>query len=76
MSKNGLESALTDRLDQLKSTIHDIGDRLGDVTDDVSQRGGALLKNVTRMIKQNPLAAVGIALGVGAFAMLLLRRGD
>ncbi len=76
MSKSGIESVITDRLDQLKSTIHDIGDKLGDVSDDVTDRGGALLKNLTRAIKANPLAAVGIAVGVGAFAMLLLRRGD
>jgi ElaB/YqjD/DUF883 family membrane-anchored ribosome-binding protein len=74
MSKNGIESVITDRLDALKSTIHQIGDRLGDVSEDVSERGSALLKNLTRMIKQNPLAAVGIAVGAGALAMLLLRR--
>lgn len=74
MSKNGIEAVIADRLDDLKSAFHDIGDKLGDVKDEVGDRGSALLKNVTKMIRANPLAAVGIAVGVGALAMLMLRR--
>lgn len=75
MNTNGQnESTLTDGA-STSSTIHEIGARLGDVKDQIGDRGSAVIGNAGRLIKQHPFAAVGIAFGVGALAMLMLRRG-
>lgn len=75
MSKNGhIMSDVEARLDQLKDTFASLGDTLGDAKDEVQDRGEAVLKNVKRLVKANPMAAVGIALGAGIILTMILRR--
>jgi ElaB/YqjD/DUF883 family membrane-anchored ribosome-binding protein len=73
MSKNGLMYEMESKLDQLKDTFASLGDTLGDVREDAQDRGEAILKNVTRMVKANPIAAIGIAAGAGFLVAMILR---
>ena len=75
MSKNGqIMHDVEARLDQLKETFSSLGDSLGDAKDEVQDRGEAVLKNVKRLVKANPMAAIGIALGAGIVITMILRR--
>ncbi len=84
MQKNGTGSAET-RIDSLKESIRNLvdagGERAGqikskaiDVKDSVVENSGVAIKKVSSLIKEHPIAAIGIALGVGYIAMRMLRK--
>ena len=84
MQKNG-SAAFEKRLDSLKESMRNLvdagGERAGqlkhkaiDVKDSVVENGGAALKRVGSLIKEHPIAALGIAFGVGYIAMRVLRK--
>jgi ElaB/YqjD/DUF883 family membrane-anchored ribosome-binding protein len=67
-----------DLKDRLKETAGDAKDlmkhKLSDAKDVVVDAGGSALASSRRMIRQHPLAAIGLAFGVGFIAMRLMRR--
>ncbi|MBA3538178.1 MAG: DUF883 family protein [Deltaproteobacteria bacterium] len=73
------------RLDSIKDSVKglvDSGsekatalkDKLADVKTTAVDRGQAALTNTSRLIKEHPFAAIGIAFGVGYLAMRIVRR--
>lgn len=84
MQKNGTGS-LDTRLDSLKSSVRNLvdagGERAGqlkgkaiDAKDAIVENGGVALKKSGELIKEHPIAAIGIAFGVGYIAMRLLKK--
>jgi len=84
MNKNGT-SALDDRMGALKDSVRNlvdagneragqIKDRLMDAKDVAVDRGGAALNRIGALIKEHPIAAIGIAFGVGYLTVRMLRR--
>lgn len=84
MNKNGT-SALEDRMGSLKDSVRNlvdagneragqIKDRLMDAKDVAVDRGGAALNRVGVLIKEHPIAAIGIAFGIGYLTVRMLRR--
>lgn len=49
-------------------------DTAGDAKDVVVERGGKLLTMLSKSIRKRPLAAIGIAFGIGYIAMRITRR--
>ena len=84
MQKNGT-GTLDSKLDTLKESVRNLvdagGERAGqiktkaiDVKDVVVENSGAALKKAGELIKAHPIAAIGIAFGVGYIAVRLLRK--
>ena len=84
MNKHG-SSALDDRMGSLKDSVRNlvdagneragqIKDRLMDAKDTAVDRGGAALNRVGVLIKEHPIAAIGIAFGIGYIAVRMLRK--
>lgn len=84
MQKNGTGS-LDARLDSLKESVRNLvdagGERAGqlkskaiDVKDSVFENSEAALKKTSSLIKEHPIAAIGIAFGVGYIAMRMLKK--
>lgn len=84
MQKNGT-STLDNKVETLKESVRNLvdagGERAGqiknkaiDVKDSVFDNGGAALKKAGELIKEHPIAAIGIAFGVGYIAVRLLRK--
>jgi ElaB/YqjD/DUF883 family membrane-anchored ribosome-binding protein len=84
MQKNGT-GTLDNKLDTLKESVRNLvdagGERAGqiktraiDVKDTVVESGGAALKKAGELIKAHPIAAIGIAFGVGYIAMRMFRK--
>jgi ElaB/YqjD/DUF883 family membrane-anchored ribosome-binding protein len=84
MQKNGT-GALDSKLDNLKESVRNLvdagGERAGqiktraiDVKDSVVENGGVAIKKVGSLIKDHPIAAIGIAFGIGYIAMRMFRK--
>ena len=84
MQKNGT-GALDNKLDTLKESVRNLvdagGERAGqiktkaiDVKDSVFENGGAAIKKAAELIKEHPIAAIGVAFGIGYFAMRMFRK--
>jgi hypothetical protein len=87
MQKNGT-GALDTKIDTLKESVRTLvdagGERAGqiktkaiDVKDSVVENGGAAIKQVGTLIKEHPehpIAALGIAFGIGYIAMRMFRK--
>lgn len=84
MQKNGTGSA-ENRFDSLKDSVRHLvdagGERAGqlktraiDVKDSVVENGEVAIRKAGSFIKEHPLAAIGIAFGVGYIAMRLLKK--
>lgn len=82
---NGNGSVAHDKLDSIKERARGLVDqgqekateikaKVLDVKDEAVTRGNALLDSTTKLIKANPLKAVGIAFGIGYIGMRLIRR--
>lgn len=85
MSKNGTTTGFDDRVDQLKESVRGMVDfggdrasalkeRLGDVKDTVVSGGRSGINKVGSLIKDHPIAAIGIAFGIGYLAIRIARR--
>ena len=85
MQKNGTASTADNRLDSLKSSVRNLVDAGGeranqikskaiDVKDAVVENGGAALNRASSLIKEHPIAAIGIAFGVGYIVVRMLKR--
>ena len=84
MQKNGTTSA-QGRFDSLKESVRNLvdasGERAGklknraiDVKDKVVDNSEVYLNKVGSLIKAHPIAAIGIAFGIGYIAVRLFRR--
>ena len=84
MQKNGT-SSLENRFDSLKESVRHLvdagGERAGqlktkaiDVKDSVVENGEVAIRKAGSLIKEHPIAAIGIAFGVGYIAVRLLRK--
>jgi len=84
MQKNGTGS-LENRFDSLKDSVRHLvdagGERAGqlktkaiDVKDSVVENGEVAIRKAGSLIKEHPIAAIGIAFGVGYIAVRLLKK--
>ena len=84
MHKNG-NASLDNRFDSLKESVRNLvdagGERAGqlksraiDVKDSIVDNGEVAIRKVGSFIKEHPIAAIGIAFGVGYFAVRMLRK--
>jgi ElaB/YqjD/DUF883 family membrane-anchored ribosome-binding protein len=84
MQKNGT-STLENKFETLKESVRNLvdagGERAGhiktkaiDVKDSVVENSGAAIKKMGELIKEHPIAAIGIAFGVGYITIRLLRK--
>ena len=84
MHKNG-SASLENRLDSLKESVRNLvdagGERAGqlktkaiDVKDSVVENGGVAIRKASSLIKEHPIAAIGIAFGVGYIAVRMLKK--
>ncbi len=84
MNKNGSRT-LDARVDQLKDSVRNLVDasneraeqikeKLIDAKDVAVDRGSAALNRFGVMIKEHPIAALGIAFGLGYLAVRMLRK--
>ncbi len=84
MQKNGTGS-LDTRLDSLKESVRNLvdagGEKAGqiktkaiDVKDSVVENGGIALRKAGSLIKEHPIAAIGIAFGIGYITVRLLKK--
>lgn len=85
MQKNGSTSGLESRIDGLKENVRNLVDAGGEkaghlkqraigVKDSVVETSEAALDRVSAMIKEHPIAALGIAFGIGYVAIRSMRR--
>jgi len=85
MQKNGTASNAENRLDSLKSSVKNLVDAGGerasaikskaiDVKDQAVEKGGLALERAGALIKEHPIAAIGIAFGVGYIVVRMLKR--
>ena len=84
MQKNGTGS-LDNGIDSLKESVRNLvdagGERAGqlktkaiDVKDSVFENGGNAIRKTGSLIKEHPLAAIGIAFGLGYIAVRMFRK--
>jgi len=84
MNKNGT-SAFDDRMGNLKESVRNlvdaggerasqIKDRLYDAKDVAVDKGSAAIGRLSALVKEHPIAAIGIAFGVGYLAIRMLRK--
>jgi ElaB/YqjD/DUF883 family membrane-anchored ribosome-binding protein len=84
MNKNGT-THLEDRMGSLKESVRNlvdaggeragqIKDRLADAKDMAFDRGKEGISRVGALIKEHPIAAIGIAFGIGYITVRMLRR--
>src|SRR5262245_16256884 len=84
MHKNG-SASFERRLDALKESVRHLvdagGERAGklkdkaiDVKDSVVETSGAALSRLGSLIKDHPIAAIGVAFGVGYLTVRMLRK--
>ena len=85
MNKNGTSGALDDRMGNLKESVRNlvdaggerasqIKDRLYDAKDVAVDKGSAAIGRVSALVKEHPIAAIGIAFGIGYLAIRMLRK--
>lgn len=84
MQKNGT-GTLDNKLDTLKESVRNLvdagGERAGqikskaiDAKDSIVENGDMAIKKVGSLIKEHPIAAIGVALGIGYIAVRFLRK--
>ncbi len=85
MNKNGSSSAIDDRMGNLKDSVRNLVDASGDRANQIKERladakdvafdkGSAALGRVSALVKEHPIAAIGIAFGIGYLAVRMLRK--
>ena len=61
-------------VEQGQDKVHDLKTKATEIKDQAVQKGGAFLDQTRENIRMHPLAAVGIAFGVGYVLMRIFRR--
>jgi len=84
MNKNGT-TQLEDRMGSLKESVRNLvdagGERAGQIKerlvgakDTAMDRGSEALNQVSKLIKEHPIAAIGVAFGIGYLTIRMLRK--
>ncbi len=60
--------------DQVEARIEDLADGVKTVIDSGADKASTAIDSIGSLIKKNPLAALGVAFGIGFIAMRLIRR--
>lgn len=82
---NGTTEQASQRIDSIRDSVkglveqgHDkvneLKDKVVDIKQQAQDRGSDAIDKVTELVKAHPLAAVGVAFGVGFIAMRMVRR--
>lgn len=85
MARNGSMEAFEDRLESLKESVRNLVDisseradaikhKMADVKDSVVASSKSGINRMGGLIKDHPIVAIGIAFGLGYFAVRMLRR--
>lgn len=85
MARNEMTSAFEDRLDALKESVRGLVDssseragrlkeKMVDVKDRAFESSRTGITKLGELIKDHPIAAIGIAFGIGYFTIRMLRR--
>jgi ElaB/YqjD/DUF883 family membrane-anchored ribosome-binding protein len=85
MQKNGTTSQLESRIDGLKESVRNLVDAGGEkagqlkeraigVKDSVVENSEVAINRVSALIKEHPIAALGVAFAVGYVAIRMLRK--
>jgi len=85
MQKNGSASTFENRVDALKDSVRNLvdagGERAGqiknkaiDVKDQVFESSSAAVTKLGSLIKEHPLAAIGVAFGIGYVTVRMLKK--
>ena len=61
-------------MDKMKDVTSDVGDRVGNFAKSATKTLNSAKKEVTGLIKRNPLEAIAIGFGVGLLRAFLVRR--
>jgi ElaB/YqjD/DUF883 family membrane-anchored ribosome-binding protein len=70
----GIKESVKGLVDKGEKRVDEIRSRVVEVKDEAVTRGNAVLDKAVSFIKANPMKSVGLAFGVGYFAMRLFRR--
>jgi ElaB/YqjD/DUF883 family membrane-anchored ribosome-binding protein len=71
---DSIKDSVKGLVDQGQQKVTEIKDKVNVLQQRARSQGGMYLDKSTAWIKTHPIAAVGIAFGVGYFAMRLVRR--
>lgn len=85
MNKNGTSGSLDNRMGNLKDSVRNLVDaggeratqikeRLYDAKDVAVDKGSAALGRLSALVKEHPIAALGIAFGIGYLTIRMLRK--
>ena len=74
LKEHGLKDSLKEFVDHGQQKATAFKDRVVDLQQRARSRGGEALDRGTELVKAHPIAAIGIAFGIGYFAMRLVRR--
>jgi len=85
MQKNGSASTFENRVDALKDSVRNLvdagGERAGqiknkaiDVKDQVFESSSAAVTKLGSLIKEHPIAAIGVAFGIGYVTVRMLKK--
>lgn len=78
MNKNGTAATASEKLDELKENVRTqagvLKERAVDLKNTVVERGGDTLTKVSDLIKEHPIAAIGVAFGIGYITVRMLRK--
>lgn len=70
----GIKESVKGFVEKGGERVDEIKGRVMDVKDEAVTRGNQILDQAVSFIKANPMKSVGLAFGVGYFAMRLFRR--
>jgi len=71
---DGIAAQLKDLVDTGKDKMGDVKDKIVDAKDVVVDKAGSMFSTLSKTIKDHPFISVGVGLGIGYFAMRLIRR--
>jgi ElaB/YqjD/DUF883 family membrane-anchored ribosome-binding protein len=71
---DSLKSSVRNLVDAGNERAGQIKEKLIDAKDVAMDRGGAALNRVGALIKEHPIAAIGIAFGIGYLTVRMLRK--
>ncbi len=78
MNKNGTAATASEKLDELKDNVRNqagmLKERAVDLKNTVVERGSDTLTKLSDLIKEHPIAAIGVAFGVGYITVRMLRK--
>jgi len=71
---DSIKDSVKGLVDQGQNKVNAIKDKVVDIQSQAKDRGTQAIARASDLIKEHPFAAIGIAFGIGYFAMRLVRR--